>query len=81
VAVPATHGTARDAVACFARNLASARRRAELTQEQLSDLSGVHPTEVSRIVCGQAVPSLDPADRVDARQFAGDAQSFVIHLG
>jgi transcriptional regulator with XRE-family HTH domain len=41
------------AVARFARNLAAARRRADLTQEELSDLSGVHPTEVSRIEHGR----------------------------
>lgn len=42
-----------DAIERFARNLATARLRAGLTQEQLSDLSGVHPTEVSRIENGQ----------------------------
>jgi predicted transcriptional regulator len=37
----------------FGRNLAAARGHARLTQEELSDLSGVHPTEVSRIENGQ----------------------------
>jgi transcriptional regulator with XRE-family HTH domain len=41
------------AVARFSHALAAARRDANLTQEQLSDLSGIHPTEVSRIERGQ----------------------------
>jgi transcriptional regulator with XRE-family HTH domain len=41
-----------DAVAQFARNVASARRRLRITQEDVSDRSGVHPTEVSRIENG-----------------------------
>ena len=38
-----------EAVAQVARNLLAARERNGLTQEELSALSGVHPTEVSRI--------------------------------
>lgn len=41
-----------DPVAQFARNVAEARRRAGLTQEDVSGDSGVHPTEVSRIENG-----------------------------
>lgn len=41
-----------DVIERLARNLAAARLRSGLTQEQLSDLSGVHPTEVSRIEHG-----------------------------
>ncbi len=40
-------------VARLAQNLAVARRRAQLTQEELHGLSGVHPTEVSRIERGE----------------------------
>lgn len=42
-----------DAVAQFARNVACARRRLHITQEDVSDRSGVHPTEVSRIENGE----------------------------
>lgn len=41
-----------EAVAQFARNVAEARRRGGLTQEEVSYRSGVHPTEVSRIENG-----------------------------
>lgn len=41
-----------ESVAQFARNVADARRRAGMTQEEVSDRSGVHPTEVSRIEGG-----------------------------
>lgn len=40
-------------VAHFARNVAEARRRLRLTQEDVSARSGVHPTEVSRIENGE----------------------------
>ena len=33
----------------FAANLRKARREAGLTQEQLSDLCGLHSTEISRL--------------------------------
>lgn len=42
-----------DAVAQLARNLVAARKYYGLTQEQVSDRSGVHPTEISRIENGQ----------------------------
>lgn len=42
-----------DAVEQFSRNVASARRNAGLTQEEVSARSGVHPTEVSRIERGE----------------------------
>jgi transcriptional regulator with XRE-family HTH domain len=38
-----------EAVARFAQNVAAARRRAGMTQDDLSAESKVHPTEVSRI--------------------------------
>ncbi len=37
----------------LARNVRAARLGASLTQEDLSGLSGVHPTEVSRIEHGE----------------------------
>ncbi len=42
-----------DVVAQMAEALATARRRARLTQQDLGRLSGVHATEVSRIERGQ----------------------------
>ncbi len=42
-----------DAVAQFAQNLKEARRRARMTQEDVSRASDVHPTEVSRIENGE----------------------------
>jgi transcriptional regulator with XRE-family HTH domain len=42
-----------DAVAQLARNLVAARKHFGLTQEQVSERSGVHPTEISRIESGQ----------------------------
>ena len=42
-----------DAVAQLAHNLLAARKRYGLTQEQVSDRSGVHATEISRIEHGQ----------------------------
>lgn len=40
-------------VAQFARNVAEARRRRGLTQEDVSGASKVHPTEISRIERGE----------------------------
>lgn len=37
----------------FGRNLRLARKRAGLTQEELHGLSGVHPTEISRMQRGE----------------------------
>ncbi|MGH2833151.1 MAG: helix-turn-helix domain-containing protein [Solirubrobacteraceae bacterium] len=41
-----------DAVAQIAESLRQARKHRGLTQEQVSELSGVHPTEISRIENG-----------------------------
>jgi transcriptional regulator with XRE-family HTH domain len=38
-----------DARARFARNLREARANARLTQEALAEVSGLHPTEISRL--------------------------------
>ena len=41
-----------EAVSQFAANVAEARKRARLTQDEIYRLSDVHPTEVSRIENG-----------------------------
>jgi transcriptional regulator with XRE-family HTH domain len=41
-----------DAIAQVAQNLLQARKLRGLTQEEVSDRSGVHPTEISRIENG-----------------------------
>jgi transcriptional regulator with XRE-family HTH domain len=48
-----TKAGVEDAVAQFADNLASARQRLQIMQEDVSGRSGVHPTEVSRIENGE----------------------------
>ena len=40
-------------VAQFAHNVAEARKRLGITQEEVSARSGVHPTEISRIENGE----------------------------
>lgn len=40
----------------FGSNLRDARKRRGLTQEQVAERSGVHPTEVSRIEAGKRDP-------------------------
>ena len=42
----------------FAANLRKARNEAGLSQEQLSDLSGLHSTEISRLERGVREPRL-----------------------
>ena len=42
-----------DAIAQVAQSLRRARELHRLTQEQVSERSGVHPTEISRIENGQ----------------------------
>lgn len=46
------------------RYLRTLRRRQELTQEQVAERAGVHPTFVSRIESGRAMPSLDVLARL-----------------
>lgn len=45
-----------DASEQLAANLAAARAKAKMTQEEVGLRSGVHPTEVSRIERGQRDP-------------------------
>jgi transcriptional regulator with XRE-family HTH domain len=43
----------------FARNVATARERAGLTQEQLGWAAGLHQTEIARVERGTRNPGLD----------------------
>ena len=43
----------------FGRKLSEARMRAELSQEALGYLSGIHRTQISRLEAGESVPKLD----------------------
>ena len=43
----------------FGRKLSDARTRAELSQEALGYLSGIHRTQISRLEAGDSVPGLD----------------------
>jgi transcriptional regulator with XRE-family HTH domain len=47
-------------------NLREARKRLELTQEQVAERSGVHPTEVSRIEAGKRDPRISTLLRLAA---------------
>jgi transcriptional regulator with XRE-family HTH domain len=46
------------------RNLRRARERLELTQEEVGQRSGVHPTEVSRIEAGKRDPRISTVERL-----------------
>jgi transcriptional regulator with XRE-family HTH domain len=43
----------------FGKKLSAARTRAELSQEALGQLSGIHRTQISRLEAGESVPGLD----------------------
>lgn len=45
-------------------NLRAARRKLELSQEQVAELSGVHATEVSRIEAGKRDPRVSTVERL-----------------
>lgn len=47
-------------------NLRDARKRLELTQEQVAERSGVHATEVSRIEGGKRDPKVSTLERLAA---------------
>src|ERR1035441_6452803 len=47
-----------DEIGVFAQNVVNARKAQHLTQEQVSDRSGVHVTEVSRIERGLRDPRI-----------------------
>jgi transcriptional regulator with XRE-family HTH domain len=46
------------------RNLRRARKRLEMTQEEVGQQSGVHPTEVSRIEAGKRDPRVSTLERL-----------------
>jgi transcriptional regulator with XRE-family HTH domain len=48
----------------FARNLRAARKHQRLTQEDLADLSGLHPTYISDIERGERNVSIDNIGRL-----------------
>lgn len=45
-------------------NLRDARKRLGLTQEQVAERSGVHPTEISRIEAGKRDPRASTLQRL-----------------
>jgi transcriptional regulator with XRE-family HTH domain len=48
------------------RNLRLARKRHDLTQEEVAERSGVHATEVSRIEAGKRDPKVSTLERLAA---------------
>jgi transcriptional regulator with XRE-family HTH domain len=47
-------------------NLRAARKKLDLTQEQVAERSGVHPTEVSRIEAGKRDPQVSTLRKLAA---------------
>jgi transcriptional regulator with XRE-family HTH domain len=47
-------------------NLRAARKRLDLSQEEVGERSGVHPTEVSRIEAGKRDPRVSTVERLAA---------------
>lgn len=45
-------------------NLRAARKKLGLTQEQVGERSGVHPTEVSRIEAGKRDPQVSTVEKL-----------------
>jgi transcriptional regulator with XRE-family HTH domain len=45
-------------------NLREARKKLELTQEQVAERCGVHPTEISRIEAGKRDPRISTLRRL-----------------
>jgi transcriptional regulator with XRE-family HTH domain len=50
----------------FGRNLWRERRRADLSQQELADLSGVHRVGIGKIERGEQLPRLDTILKVSA---------------
>jgi transcriptional regulator with XRE-family HTH domain len=46
------------------RNLRHARKQRKMTQEEVGQQSGVHPTEVSRIEAGKRDPQVSTVERL-----------------
>lgn len=51
-------------VGALGSNLRDARKKLGLTQEQVAERSGVHPTEVSRIEAGKRDPRVSTLKRL-----------------
>lgn len=52
--------------ACLGENLARARKRAGLSQEELGVLASLHRTEISLLERGQRLPRIDTAIKLAA---------------
>lgn len=50
----------------FGRNLLRQRRRADLSQEELADLAGLHRVDLGRVERGEQLPRLDTILKVSA---------------
>lgn len=50
----------------FGRNLWRQRRRADLSQEELADLTGLHRVGIGRVERGEQLPRLDTILKVSA---------------
>jgi transcriptional regulator with XRE-family HTH domain len=50
----------------FGRNLWRQRRRADLSQEELADLAGLHRVDLGRVERGEQLPRLDTILKVSA---------------
>jgi transcriptional regulator with XRE-family HTH domain len=50
----------------FGRNLRRQRRRADLSQEELADLAGLHRVDLGRVERGEQLPRLDTILKVSA---------------
>jgi transcriptional regulator with XRE-family HTH domain len=59
-----THRTDDYGMGALGTNLREARERLGLTQEQVSERSGVHATEVSRIEGGKRDPKVSTLERL-----------------
>jgi transcriptional regulator with XRE-family HTH domain len=51
-------------VGALGSNLREARKKLDLTQEQVAERSGVHATEVSRIEAGKRDPQVSTLERL-----------------
>lgn len=51
-------------VGALGSNLRKARKKLDLTQEQVAERSGVHATEVSRIEAGKRDPKVSTVERL-----------------
>jgi transcriptional regulator with XRE-family HTH domain len=50
----------------FGRNLRRQRRRADLSQQELADLTGLHRVDIGRVERGEQLPRLDTILKVSA---------------